>query len=227
MTNKPFKSWTQHEARSSWSMFKIMAEFVEGFEKMEAVGPCISIFGSARTKPGSKYYEKTVELAQMLAHEGYGIMTGGGPGIMEAGNKGAYIVEGKSVGMGIDLPHEQGNNQYIDHDKMITFNYFFVRKVMLVKYAQGVVLMPGGFGTMDELFETITLVQTKKINPIPLVLVGTEYWGGLKDWIKNTMLAEGNINPKDLDLIHLTDDLEEVVDIINDHYLKSQLKPNF
>lgn len=228
MTNKPRKSWTEVQAKSSWTMFKIMAEFVEGFDRLEAIGPCISIYGSARTPEDNKYYKMSVEVAEKLVDEGYGIITGGGPGVMEAGNRGAKNANGVSVGLNIDLPFEQSSNKYIDADKDIMFNYFFARKVMFVKYAQGFVLMPGGFGTMDELFETLTLVQTKKIDRVPIILMGTDFWGGLMDWIKNTMLEKfGNISPEDLDLIHLTDDVDEVAKIISDFYAHSSLRPNF
>lgn len=228
MTNKPIKSWTEVQAKSSWTMFKIMSEFVEGFDRMEEIGPCISIYGSARTKVEDKYYNMGVKVAERLVEEGYGIITGGGPGIMEAGNRGAQNAGGKSVGLNIDLPFEQSSNQYVDHDKDIMFNYFFARKVMFVKYAQAFVLLPGGFGTMDELFETLTLVQTKKIDRVPVILMGTEFWGGMMDWIKSTMSEQyKTISPEDLDLIHLTDSVEEVATIITDFYAHSTLRPNF
>jgi hypothetical protein len=228
MTNKAIKSWTEVQAKSSWTMFKIMSEFVEGFDRLEAIGPCISIYGSARTAEDSKYYELGVTVAEKFVEEGYGIITGGGPGVMEAANRGAHNKGGKSVGLNIDLPFEQSSNIYIDHDKNIMFNYFFARKVMFVKYAQAFVLLPGGFGTLDELFESLTLIQTKKIDRVPVILMGTEYWGGLMDWIKNTMLDKfHNISPKDLDLIHVTDDPDEAVKIINDFYSEGSLRPNF
>ena len=175
---------------------------VEGFEKLAKIGPCVSIFGSARTQPDHEYYKMSEEIAAKLVRHGYGVITGGGPGIMEAGNKGAASENGKSVGLNIELPYEQGSNIYIDPDKLISFDYFFVRKVMFVKYSQGFIVMPGGFGTLDELFEAVTLIQTNKIGRFPIVLVGTEFWGGLIDWIKETMLGVGNISPKDLDLIN-------------------------
>lgn len=228
MTNKAIKSWTEVQAKSSWTMFKIMAEFVEGFDRLEAIGPCISIYGSARTHEDHKYYQLGVTVAEKFVEEGYGIITGGGPGVMEAANKGAHNKGGKSVGLNIDLPFEQSSNIYVDHDKNIMFNYFFARKVMFVKYAQAFVLLPGGFGTMDELFESLTLIQTKKIDRVPVILMGTEYWGGLMDWIKTTMLEQfGNISAKDLDLIHVTDDPDEAVKIINDFYSDGSLRPNF
>ncbi|MBK8658598.1 MAG: TIGR00730 family Rossman fold protein [Bacteroidetes bacterium] len=223
------KNWeAELKAESSWRMFKIMSEFVDGFERMEKFGPCISIFGSARTKPDSKYYQLAVTTAELLAKEGYGIITGGGPGIMEAGNKGAKQGKGSSVGLHIELDFEQDWNEHIDTDKLLIFKYFFARKVMFIRYAQAFVFMPGGFGTMDEVFETVTLVQTKKIDKVPLIFMGTDYWGGLIDWIKKSMLeAEHNIHPEDLDLFELTDDPQEVVQIINSYYKNQTLKPNY
>jgi uncharacterized protein (TIGR00730 family) len=221
------KGWNEIKANDSWAIFKIMGEFVNGFEKMSQIGPCVSVFGSARTLPGTPNYELTVEICKQLALAGYGIITGGGPGIMEAGNKGASIVGGTSVGLNIDLPFEQHMNPYIEKDKSLDFDYFFVRKVMFVKYAQGFVVMPGGFGTLDELFEAITLIQTKKIALFPIILVGTTYWQGLFDWIKMTMLSSGNISEKDLDLVHLVDTPEAVVEIIDAFYKAHTLSPNF
>lgn len=221
------KSWTAVQAESSWRMFKIMAEFVDGFDRMDRIGPCISIFGSARTKPDTKYYKQATKVGNLLAEEGFGIITGGGPGIMEAGNLGARLADNASVGLNIDLPHEQGVNAYVDADKVFNFRYFFVRKVIFLKYTQGVVYLPGGYGTMDELFETLTLIQTKKIERIPLVLMGSKYWGGLLDWIKNYMLEEQNIAAEDLDLITLIDKPEDVVKYISDFYAKGGLRPNF
>lgn len=227
----PMKTWAkQVKAEDSWTMFRVISEFVQGFETMNQKGPCVSIFGSARTKPDHPYYKLAVKIAHRLTEEGYGIITGGGPGIMEAGNKGASISGGKSVGLNIDLPFEQSHNQFIDADANLNFRYFFVRKVMFVKYAQAFVALPGGFGTMDELFEVLTLIQTHKISPVPVILVGTSFWGGMKEWIKDVMLEdENNISPKDLDLIPLTDDVEEVVRIINDFYNQrdEELKPNY
>ncbi len=208
-------------------MFKIMSEFVEGFERLGKIGPCISIFGSARTKPGDEYYELARDIAGRLVKEGYGIITGGGPGIMEAANRGAHEYSGKSVGLNIELPHEQEANPYIDPDKLFNFNYFFVRKVMFVKYAQGFVVLPGGFGTLDELFESLTLVQTRKIDRIPIILVGKSYWSGLFDWIRDQVLARHNINDVDLDLVRMVDDPDEVVEYINVFYATSRLRPNF
>ncbi|MBC8173322.1 MAG: TIGR00730 family Rossman fold protein [Chitinophagales bacterium] len=222
------KDWTVFSAQSSWRMFKIMAEFVEGFDRMDKIGPCVSIYGSARTNPENKYYKLAEEIAGKLTQEGFGIITGGGPGIMEAGNKGARKEGGKSVGLNIELPYEQSHNTYIDPDKLINFNYFFVRKVMLVKYAQAFVFMPGGFGTLDEMFEALTLIQTHKIDRVPVILVGKEYWKGLLKWMAKTMLGEeGNISPDDMDLFYVTDDAADVVKHITQFYITSQLRPNF
>lgn len=225
--NQKHKTWTQIQAESSWRMFKIMSEFTDGFDRMSEIGPCISIFGSARTKPEDPEYKLATKVANLLSEEGYGIITGGGPGIMEAGNLGARLANGPSVGLNIDLPHEQGFNGYIDPDKLFNFRYFFVRKVMFLKYAQGIVLLPGGFGTLDEMFETITLIQTQKISRIPLILMGESFWGGLMDWITETLLGTGKISPHDLDLLTIKNQPEEVVQYVNDFYSKSQLKPNF
>ena len=221
-------AWKKRSMNNSWTVFKVMAEFVEGFEKMSEIGPCVSIFGSARTKPGTKYYELARVIAQKLTESGFGVITGGGPGIMEAGNRGAKDTGGPSVGLNIELPFEQKPNDFIDHDKSIDFNYFFVRKVMFVKFAQGFVVLPGGFGTLDELFESLTLIQTHKIARFPVILVGTEFWTGLVDWIKAVLLEqEGNISAKDLDLFHIVDTPEEVVESINKFYTKHLIKPNF
>lgn len=222
------KDWNEIKAGDSWQIFKIMSEFVEGFEKMAKIGPCVSIFGSARTKPDNPYYLLAEEIALKLTKEGYGIISGGGPGIMEAANKGAKSGGGKSVGLNIRLPFEQSGNIYIDPDKSLVFDYFFVRKTIFLKYSQGFVAMPGGFGTLDELFEALTLVQTSKIAHFPVVLVGSSYWGGLLDWIKQTLLEkEKNISPGDMDLFHVVDTADEAVRIITDFYSKYNLKPNF
>jgi len=221
------KGWNEIKTNDSWAIFKIMGEFVNGFEKMSVIGPCVTIFGSARTKPGDAYYELAVNVSKKVSEAGYGIITGGGPGIMEAGNRGAHLAGGTSVGLNIDLPFEQHDNPYIDDDKSLDFDYFFVRKVMFVKYSQGFVVMPGGFGTLDELFEAITLIQTNKIGRFPIILVGTVFWQGLMDWIRNTMLEAGNISPKDLDLIKVADTAEEVVEIIDAFYKGHTLSPNF
>lgn len=222
------KDWNDIKAQNSWHIFKIMSEFVEGFEKMSRIGPCVSIFGSARTKPENKYYQLAEEIAFKLVKEGYGIITGGGPGIMEAANKGARKGNGKSVGLNIVLPFEQHNNPYIDRDKSIDFDYFFVRKTIFLKYSQGFIAMPGGFGTMDELFEALTLVQTNKIAQFPVVLVGSEYWNGLLAWLKTTVLeGQKNINLNDLDLFVVVDTADAAVKHIVDFYSKYLLKPNF
>lgn len=224
------KQWTTIKGENSWTMFKVIAEFVDGFEKLNSLGPCISIFGSARTASNDKYYKLTIDVAKRLTQEGYGIITGGGPGIMEAANKGAYLQGGLSVGLNINLPFEQSHNPYIDPDKNLEHRYFFVRKVMFVKYAQAFVVMPGGFGTLDELFEVLTLIQTKKISRVPVILMGTEFWAGLREWITSTMLEKfGTISQKDMDLIPLTDDPEEVVRLIAEFYNDqnvNQLSPN-
>ena len=222
------KAWNEIKTNDSWAIFKIMGEFVNGYEKLSRIGPCVSIFGSARTKPDHKYYKLAEEVAHKIVEHGYGVITGGGPGIMEAGNKGAHIGGGTSVGLNIELPFEQHDNPYIDSDKSLDFDYFFVRKVMFVKYSQGFVVMPGGFGTLDELFEAMTLIQTHKIERFPIILVGKEFWQGLLDWVKSTLLdAFGNISPGDLDLIHLVDTADEVIDILNNFYKESGLSPNF
>ncbi|MBE7440927.1 MAG: hypothetical protein KFKLKKLM_01692 [Flavobacteriales bacterium] len=221
------KDWNEIKSNDSWAIFKMMAELVEGFEKLAKIGPCVSIFGSARTQPDNKYYQIGQEIAYKLAQKGYGIITGGGPGIMEAANKGAFDANGKSVGLNIDLPFEQQSNPYIDPDKLINFDYFFVRKVMFVKYAQGFIVLPGGFGTLDELFEAITLVQTHKVGRFPIVLVGKSFWGGLLEWIKSTLLEEKNISPKDIELFAIVDTAEEAVKVIDDFYGQFLLKPNF
>lgn len=221
------KDWNEIKTKDSWQIFKIMSEFVEGFETMSKIGPCVSIFGSARTKPENKYYQIAEEIAYKLTLEGFGIISGGGPGIMEAANKGAQRGQGKSVGLNIDLPFEQHHNPYIDNDKLITFDYFFVRKLMFIKYAQGFVVMPGGFGTLDEFFESLTLIQTKKIGKFPIILVGKDFWSGLMDWIKTTLIEEKNINPDDLNFFKLVDTSDEAVKIINEFYTKYLLRPNF
>ncbi len=222
------KDWNEVQTSDSWEIFKVIAEFVEGFSKLSRIGPCVSIFGSARTTPDNKYFKLAEDIAFKLTQQGYGVITGGGPGIMEAGNMGAKKGNGKSVGLNIDLPFEQSANIFIDPDKLISFEHFFVRKVMFVKYAQGFIVLPGGFGTFDELFEAITLIQTEKIGKFPIILVGSAYWQGLIDWVKNVVLAEeNNISEKDLDLIKIVDTAEEAVDKINEFYSKYLLTPNF
>ena len=227
-SNFLFKDWNNIKTQDSWQIFKIISEFVEGFERLSKIGPCVSIFGSARTKPENKYYKIAEELAYQLTLNKYGVITGGGGGIMEAGNKGANRGGGKSVGLNIQLPFEQQANKFIDKDKIINFDYFFVRKVMFIKYAQGFVVLPGGFGTLDEMFEALTLIQTHKSGNFPVILVGKKFWEGLLKWIKEMLLEEeGNISPEDMDLIKIVDSPNEAVEHINDFYKKYHLKPNF
>ena len=221
------KTWQEIKVKDSWQIFKIMAEFVDGFEKLAKIGPCVSIFGSARTDSEHEHYKTAVEIARLLAEKGYGVISGGGPGIMEAANKGAHTAGGKSVGLNIELPFEQFHNRYIDRDKLLEFNYFFVRKVMFTKYSQGYIVMPGGFGTMDELLEAITLIQTGKIARYPIVLVVTAYWKGLFDWVETTMLGHAYISYEDLKLYHFVDTAEEADDHIFRFYDKYLMKPNF
>jgi uncharacterized protein (TIGR00730 family) len=222
------KTWNEIKASDSWQIFKVMAEFVEGFEKMASIGPCVTIFGSARTGPDTRYYKLAQEIAFKLTQSGYGVITGGGPGIMEAANKGANEGGGVSVGLNIHLPFEQSSNPYIDHDKLIIFKHFFVRKVMFQKYAQGFIVLPGGFGTFDEFFESATLIQTGKIGKFPIVLVGSHFWEGLVRWIEETVqLEEKNISPEDMDLFQLVDTADAAVDVINKFYSKYLLSPNF
>jgi uncharacterized protein (TIGR00730 family) len=214
-------------AQESWRVFRIMGEFVEGFEELAKLGPSVTIFGSARTQPDSPYYQNCVETARLLGESGFSIITGGGPGMMEAANKGAQEAGVESVGLNIELPFEQDLNRHAD--LKIHFRYFFVRKTMFVKYAQAFVIFPGGFGTLDELFESLTLIQTKKIRNFPVVLFGTKYWEGLLEWIKATMLAEGNISSKDLDLFVVTDSPQEAADFVVSRYqaeLEAQLQNN-
>lgn len=224
------KEWDRLKGENAWTMFKVISEFVDGFETLNKIGPCISIFGSARTKQDHHYYKLATEIAGRLTEEGYGIITGGGPGIMEAANKGAYEANGISVGLDIELPFEQFVNKYVENDKRLNHRYFFIRKVMFVKYAQAFIALPGGFGTLDELFEVLTLVQTKKIKNVPIILVGKSFWQGMKTWIQDIMLEDqNNISPKDMDLLPITDDPEEVVKIIKDFYINNPggLQPNY
>ncbi|HRI78147.1 MAG TPA: TIGR00730 family Rossman fold protein [Cyclobacteriaceae bacterium] len=221
------KDWAEIKSSDSWVIFKVMSEFVEGFEKLAKIGPCVTIFGSARVKSGHPYYKTAEEIAFQLVQHGYGVVTGGGPGIMEAGNRGANRAGGKSVGLNIYLPHEQKGNPYIDPDKLITFDYFFVRKVMFVKYSQGFVVMPGGFGTIDELSEALTLIQTKKIGRFPIVLVGKKFWSGMIDWIKKVLVEEKMIHEEDLDLFSIVDKPEDAVKVIDEFYARYLLSPNF
>ncbi|TVR26474.1 MAG: TIGR00730 family Rossman fold protein [Balneolaceae bacterium] len=225
--NKQTDHFDADSNKDLWSIFKIMGEFVDGYDKLYRVGPCISVYGSARMKPNSKYYEMAVKTAELITENGFGVITGGGPGIMEAGNRGAHNKGGKSVGLGIELPFEQGVNNYVHSKYEINFKYFFVRKVMFVKYAQGFIVFPGGFGTLDELFETLTLIQTEKIKKIPIVLVGSEYWGGLVTWLKERLVEFGLINSEDMDLFYLTDDYEDAVKYVCDFYKKQKPEPNF
>lgn len=221
------KDWYEIKTNDSWAIFKVMSEFVQGYERMAKIGPCISVFGSARTKPEDKYYQMAENISEMLGKRGYGVITGGGPGIMEAGNKGAQKGGGKSVGLNIDLPFEQSGNPYIDPESNLKFDYFFVRKVVFVKYSQGFVVVPGGFGTLDEMFEALTLIQTKKINKRPVVLVGSEYWQGLIDWLKQTMLQDGKISEPDLDLFKIVDTEEDAIAYIDDFFKTHSFTPNF
>ena len=222
------KNWNAIKTADSWQIFKIMSEFVEGFESLSKIGPCVSVFGSARTNSDNRYYHQAEEIGYLLTQKGFGVITGGGPGIMAAANKGAKRGKGKSVGLNIELPYEQSHNEFIDNDKLLNFDYFFVRKVMFVKYAQGFIVLPGGVGTLDELFEAITLIQTGKIARFPIVLVGCSYWAGIMDWIKTTMLElEHNISVEDLDLLSIVDTPFDAVNIIEEFYKKYTLKPNF
>jgi uncharacterized protein (TIGR00730 family) len=221
------KDWAEIKSSDSWVIFKVMSEFVEGFEKLAKIGPCVTIFGSARVKPSHPYYKMAEAIAYKLVRHGYGVVTGGGPGIMEAGNRGAHRAGGKSVGLNIYLPHEQKGNDFIDKDKLITFDYFFVRKVMFVKYSQGFIVMPGGFGTLDELMEALTLIQTKKIGSFPIVMVGKKFWSGYVDWIKKVLVQERMVSEEDLNLFNIVDTPEEAVKVIDDFYSKYILSPNF
>ncbi len=221
------KDWAEIKSSDSWVIFKVMSEFVEGFEKLPKIGPCVTIFGSARVKPSHPYYKMAEEIAYKLVQHGYGVVTGGGPGIMEAGNRGAHRAKGKSVGLNIYLPHEQKGNEYIDKDKLITFDYFFVRKVMFVKYSQGFIVMPGGFGTLDEIMEALTLIQTNKIGRFPIVMVGKKYWKGFIQWIKDTLVEEKMVSVEDLDLFSVVDTPEDAVRVIDEFYSKYLLSPNF
>src|SRR5260370_6020166 len=212
------KNWSEIKSSDSWVIFKVMSEFVEGFEKLAKIGPCVTIFGSARVKPNNPYYKIAEDIAEQLVQQGYGVITGGGPGIMEAGNRGAHRAGGKSVGLNIYLPHEQKGNPYIDPDKLITFDYFFVRKVMFTKYSQGFIVMPGGFGTLDELSEALTLIQTKKIGRFPIVLVGKKFWRGIIESFKSVVVTERMIHEEDLEPFHLVDTAEEAMAVIYGFY---------
>ena len=228
MLRKNLKGWNEIKTNDSWSVFKIMGEFVDGFEKLSKIGPCVSIFGSARTHKDDKYYKLATEIAEKIVELGFGVITGGGPGIMEAANKGAKLALGSSVGLNIDLPFEQSENPYIDEDKSLDFDYFFVRKVMFMKYAQAFVVMPGGFGTLDELFEAITLIQTKKAEKFPIILVGKSFWEGCLKWIKEELSVNHKyISEKELELISIVDEADDVIEILSKFYLKKRIKPNF
>jgi uncharacterized protein (TIGR00730 family) len=222
------KDWSEIQSQDSWQIFKAIAEFVEGYDKLAKIGPSVTIFGSARTRPDHMYYKMAEEIAERLVKKGYGVITGGGPGIMEAGNKGASEAGGKSIGLNIKLPFEAVPNKYVDVDKSINFDYFFARKVCFIKYSQGFIVMPGGFGTMDELFEALTLIQTGKIGRFPIVLVGSKFWGGMLDWLRDIMCnEESNIHPDDMNLITVVDTASDAVAVITDFYEKYMLKPNF
>ena len=221
------RKWSDVKAHDSWSVFKIMSEFVNGYETLSRIGPCVAIFGSARIKDDNPYYLKAEETASKLVEKGFGVITGGGPGIMEAGNKGAYEAGGKSVGLNIVLPHEQHSNPYIDSDKSINFDYFYIRKTMFTRYSQGFIAFPGGFGTLDELSEALTLMQTNKISNFPIVMFGSSFWNPLVDWFRHTLLENQMIKEEDFDIFHVVDNVDEAVRIIDDFYKNSALKPNF
>lgn len=228
MHRKDLKNWNEIKTNDSWSVFKIMGEFVDGYEKMSKIGPCVSIFGSARTDSNDTYYNLTTEIAKKIVNLGFGVITGGGPGVMEAANKGAKEALGSSVGLNIELPFEQHDNPYIDEDKSLDFDYFFVRKVMFIKYSQGFVVMPGGFGTLDELFEALTLIQTEKAERFPIILVGSEFWNKCYNWIKEELVLKYNyISAKELDLISVVDSSDDVIKILSDFYNKKSIRPNF
>ena len=221
------KDWNNNITKDSWRILKYNAETVNGFETLIEVGPSISIFGSARTQPSDPYYTKTVEIASMISEIGFGIISGAGPGIMEAANKGAKLAKGKSIGLRINLPFEQFTNEYVDEEYLLKFDYFFVRKLMFQKYSQGFVVMPGGYGTLDELFNALTLIQTKKSKLFPIILVGKKHYGPLFDWIKGTLAENKLISPEDIDLINLVEDKEEVKQILSDFYEKNNIDINF
>ena len=221
------KDWNNNITKDSWRILKYNAETVNGFETLIEVGPSISIFGSARTQPSDLYYTKTVEIASMISEMGFGIISGAGPGIMEAANKGAKLAKGKSIGLRINLPFEQFTNEYVDEEYLLKFDYFFVRKLMFQKYSQGFVVMPGGYGTLDELFNALTLIQTKKSKLFPIILVGKKHYGPLFDWIKGTLAENKLISPEDIDLINLVEDKEEVKQILSDFYEKNNIDINF
>jgi len=221
------KDWNNNITKDSWRILKYNAETVNGFETLIEVGPSISIFGSARTKPNDPYYKKTVDIASIISEMGFGIISGAGPGIMEAANKGAKLANGKSIGLRINLPFEQFTNKYVDEEYLLKFDYFFVRKLMFQKYSQGFVVMPGGYGTLDELFNALTLIQTKKSKLFPIILVGKKHYGPLFDWIKGTLAENKLISPEDIDLINLVEEKEEVKQILSDFYEKNNIDINF
>ena len=227
MTPDELSVWHDVRIKDTWRVFRIMGEFVEGFEVMSRIGPCVSVFGSARTQPGTPYYELGVAVGRALVERGYGVITGGGPGIMEAANKGAQEAGGVSAGLNIALPHEQGGNPYVDPDKSIDFDFFFARKTMFVKYAMGFVVLPGGFGTLDELFESLTLIQTQKTTQFPVILMGSTFWSGLLDWIRGALIEAGNISAEDPDLLWVTDDPHEAATIIHEFCEEYGHLPNF
>lgn len=218
--------FSQHDF-DAWRVFRILSEFVEGFEKMIALGPAVAMFGSSRTKENDPYYDIAIDLAEKIARRGFGVITGGGSGLMQAANEGAKKAGGRSCGLCIDLPHEEQPNPFISKEFLLRFRYFFVRKVMFVRYARAFVVLPGGYGTLDELFEALTLIQTDKIAKFPIYLIGTEYWKGLIDWLLNKVISEGNLLPEDMDLFKVTDDLDEVVTGIEAHYFKVKSLENF
>ncbi len=228
---KTQKQWSQLKGENSWTMFKVLAEFVDGFETLNRIGPCVAIFGSARVRPDHPHYQLSTRIAARLTEEGFGIITGGGPGVMEAANKGAFESKGVSVGLNIQLPYEQSTNKYIDQDKNMRYHFFFVRKVMFVKYSQAFIAMPGGMGTLDELFEVLTLIQTGKINRVPVILVGTEFWAPLKHWISQTMIQQYQyVSPEDFEMMPVVDTPDQVVKLILDFYegeTSKGLRPTF
>ncbi len=227
MTREEMEAWQQGRIQDLWRIFRIMSEFVDGFETLSQLGPCVSVFGSARTLPDHPYYQLGEAVGRELVKSNYGVITGGGPGIMEAANRGARDAGGVSVGLNIVIPHEQASNPFVDRDKLINFNFFFVRKVMFVKYAQGFIVLPGGYGTLDELFESLTLIQTGKSTRFPIILMGSAYWRGMVDWLRDQVLEAGNISDDDPDLFSITDDPVEAVQIIDRFYQEHALGPNF
>lgn len=227
MTDHEIEQKLISSQEDTWRIFRIMAEFVEGFETMSKIKPSIAVFGSARIKPDEEYYKMAVETAKEIVRKGFGVITGGGPGIMEAANKGAMEEGGSSTGVNIDLPHEQNANPFIDSDKLLNFRYFFVRKVMFFKYAQGYILMPGGFGTIDEGFEVLTLIQTQKTNKFPVILMGKDYWEPLLEWINDKLISNKFIDASDTNLFSLTDSPKEAAQIIYDFHKGKKLTTNF